>query len=146
MKQIKQSINQWTLVYQSTEQSETQWLCVDVAGHKIINVYKPPSSRLTPTAIPTFPHPSLYAAVSLPRGDFWRLTPQTKLQAPQIQLWSIIYRWSFYKIWECQDPWTNPPYWKLSGNGSVRWRLQLSARQLGLQYEYNISTRCFQKM
>jgi len=35
-----------------------------VAGYKIINVYKPPSSRLTPTAIPTFPHPSLYF------GDF----------------------------------------------------------------------------
>ena len=33
---------------------------MDVAGYKIINVYKPPRSRLTPTAIPTFPHPSLY--------------------------------------------------------------------------------------
>jgi len=34
-------------------------LCVDVAGYKIINVYKRPRSRLTPTAVPTFPHPSL---------------------------------------------------------------------------------------
>jgi len=39
-------------------------LCIDVAGYKIINVYKPPRSRFTPTAIPTFPHPSLYV------GDF----------------------------------------------------------------------------
>jgi len=51
-------------VDQSPEQSETEWLCVDVAGYKIINVYKPPRSRFTPTAIPTFPHPSLYV------GDF----------------------------------------------------------------------------
>jgi len=54
----------WSLVDQSPEQSETEWLCVDVTGYKIINVYKPPRSRFTPTAIPTFPHPSLYV------GDF----------------------------------------------------------------------------
>jgi len=28
----------WPLVDQSTEQSETEWLCVDVAGYMIINV------------------------------------------------------------------------------------------------------------
>jgi len=39
-------------------------LCVDVAGYKIVNVCKLPRSRLTPTTIPTFPHPSLYV------GDF----------------------------------------------------------------------------
>jgi len=39
-----------------------EWLCVDVAGFKIINVYKPPCWRFTPTAIPTFPHPSLYVS------------------------------------------------------------------------------------
>jgi len=55
---------EWSLVYQSPEQSETEWLCVDVAGYKIINVYKPPRSRFTPTAIPAFPHHSLYV------GDF----------------------------------------------------------------------------
>jgi len=49
---------EWSLVDQSPEKSETEWLCVDVAGYKIISVYKPPRSRLTPTAIPTFPHPS----------------------------------------------------------------------------------------
>jgi len=55
---------EWSLVDQSPEQSETQWLCIDVAGYQIINVYKRPRSRFTPTAIPTFPHPSLYV------GDF----------------------------------------------------------------------------
>jgi len=55
---------EWSLVDQSSEQSETEWLCVDFAGYKIVNVYKPPRSRLTPTTIPTFPHPSLYV------GDF----------------------------------------------------------------------------
>jgi len=55
---------EWSLADQSPEQSETEWLCIDVAGYKIINVCKPPRSRFTPTAIPTFPHPSLYV------GDF----------------------------------------------------------------------------
>ena len=51
---------EWSLVDQSPDQSETEWLCVDVAGYKIVNVHKPPRSRLTPTTIPTFPNPSLY--------------------------------------------------------------------------------------
>jgi len=55
---------EWSLVDQSPDQSETEWLCVDVADYKIVNVYKPPRSRLTHTTIPTFPHPSLYV------GDF----------------------------------------------------------------------------
>ena len=49
-----------SLVHQSPEQLETEWLCVDNAGYEIINVYKPPRSRFTPRAFPTFPHPSLY--------------------------------------------------------------------------------------
>jgi len=48
----------------SPEKSETEWSCVNVAGYKIIIVYKPPHSWLIPTAVPTFPHPILYA------GDF----------------------------------------------------------------------------
>ena len=35
-------------------------MCVDVAGYKIINIYKPLHSQLTPTTIPMAPHPSLY--------------------------------------------------------------------------------------
>ena len=60
-------VHEWlecSLVDQSPEQWETEWLCVDVAGYKIMNVYKLPRSRFTPTAIPTFPHHSLYV------GDF----------------------------------------------------------------------------
>ena len=53
-----------SLVDQSPDQSETEWLCVDVAGKQIINIYKPPRSRLTPATIPTFPQPSLHV------GDF----------------------------------------------------------------------------
>ena len=55
---------EWSPVNQSPEQSETEWLCIDVAGYNIINVFKPPRSWLTPMAISTFPYPSLYV------GDF----------------------------------------------------------------------------
>jgi len=48
---------EWTLVDLSPEQSETEWLCVDVAGYKFINVYKHPPLQLTPTAILTFSQP-----------------------------------------------------------------------------------------
>jgi len=47
---------EWSLVDQSPEQSETEWLCVDVSGYKIINVCKPLPSQLIPTTIPTFSH------------------------------------------------------------------------------------------
>jgi len=50
--------------YQSPVQSEAESWCVDFAGYKIINVNKSSRSRLTPTAIPAFPSPSLYV------GDF----------------------------------------------------------------------------
>ena len=53
----------WTLIDQSPAESETEWSCVDVAGYKIIKVYKPPPSWLTPTATPTF-------SVCLYAGDF----------------------------------------------------------------------------
>ena len=50
----------WTLV----ATSETEWLCVDVDGYRIVNVYKPPHTRLQASDLPVFPHPVLYA------GDF----------------------------------------------------------------------------
>jgi len=55
---------EWSLVDQSPEQSETERLCIEVAGCKIINVYKPPRSQLTAATVLLFPHPSLYV------GDF----------------------------------------------------------------------------
>ena len=54
----------WTLVDQSPDGSAIERLCVDVDGVKITNVYKPPTTQLTPTAFPVPPHPYLYA------GDF----------------------------------------------------------------------------
>ena len=54
----------WTLVDQSPATSETEWLCVDNDGYRIVNVYKPPSTRLQASDLPVFPHLVLYA------GDF----------------------------------------------------------------------------
>ena len=55
---------QWTLYDQSPTTSETEWLCVDVDGYKIVNIYKPLPTRLQVSELPVFTHPCLYA------GDF----------------------------------------------------------------------------
>ena len=47
------------LLDQSPPTSEIEWLCVDVDGYKIVNVYKPPPTRTL--NLPVFPHPCLYA-------------------------------------------------------------------------------------
>ena len=52
------------LLDQSPPTSEIEWLCVDVDGYKIVNVYKPPPTRLRSLDLPVYPHPCLYA------GDF----------------------------------------------------------------------------
>ena len=54
----------YTLLDQSPPTLEIEWLCVDVDGYKIVNVYKPPPTRLRTLDLPVFPHPCLYA------GDF----------------------------------------------------------------------------
>ena len=51
----------YTLLDQSLPTSEIEWLCVDVDGYKIVNVYKPPPTRLRSLDLPVFPHPCLYA-------------------------------------------------------------------------------------
>ena len=83
---------EWSLVDQSPDQSETKWLCVDVAGYKIVNLYKLPRSRLTPTTIPTFPHPSLYV------GDFNCQHVNWGYNIPQ--------RWEPGLLGNIQQPWT----------------------------------------
>ena len=50
----------WTLADQSLDGSVVEWLLVDVDGAKIVNVYKPPTSRMI-SSIPAFSHPCLYA-------------------------------------------------------------------------------------
>jgi len=54
----------WTFVDQFPDESTIEWLCINVDECKIVNIYKPPHSLLTPTAIPVFPYPCLYS------GDF----------------------------------------------------------------------------
>ena len=51
----------YTLLDQSPSTSEIEWLCVDVDGYKIVNVYKPQPTRLLTLDLPVFPHPYLYA-------------------------------------------------------------------------------------
>ena len=54
----------YTLLDQSSPKSEIEWLCVNVDGYKIVNVYKPPPKRLRNMDLLVFPHPCLYT------GDF----------------------------------------------------------------------------
>ena len=54
----------YSLLDQSPPTSEIEWLCVGIDGYKIVNVNKPPSTRLQSLDLPVFPHPCLYA------GDF----------------------------------------------------------------------------
>ena len=54
----------YTLLDQSPPTPEIEWLCEDVDGYKIVNVYKLPPTRLRFLDLPVFPHPCLYA------GDF----------------------------------------------------------------------------
>ena len=51
----------YTRLDQSPPTSEIEWLCVDVDGYKIVNVYKPPPTRWRTLDLPVFPHPCLYA-------------------------------------------------------------------------------------
>ena len=50
----------YTCLKQSHLKSETEWLCVDVDGYKIVNVYKPPPTRLRASDLLVLPHPCLY--------------------------------------------------------------------------------------
>ena len=51
----------WTLDDHSPPTSETEWLWVDVDGYRIVNVYKPPPTRLQAFDLPMFPYPVFYA-------------------------------------------------------------------------------------
>ena len=46
---------------QSPPTLKFKWLCVRVDGYKIVNVYKPPPTRLRTLDLSVFPHPCLYA-------------------------------------------------------------------------------------
>ena len=60
-------VHEWLrymLLDQSLLTSEIEWLCVDIDGYKIVNVYKPPSTWLRYLDLRVYPHPWLYV------GDF----------------------------------------------------------------------------
>ena len=42
----------WTFFNESPPTSETEWLCIDIDGYKIVNVYKPPPIRLQVFDVP----------------------------------------------------------------------------------------------
>ena len=54
----------WILINQSPPRSEIEWVWVDVDNYKIINVYKPPPTRMQASDLPAFPHPSSMLATS----------------------------------------------------------------------------------
>ena len=53
----------YLLLDQSPPTSEIEWLCVDVDGYKIVNVYKPPPTRLRTLNLPVYPHPVCTLAI-----------------------------------------------------------------------------------
>ena len=46
----------WILIDQSPPTSEIEWVCVDVDNYKIVNVYKPPPTRI-------FQHSHIFASM-----------------------------------------------------------------------------------
>ena len=52
----------YILLDQSPPTLEIEWLCVDVDGYKIINVYKAPPTQLQSLDLPVFPHPCFYTS------------------------------------------------------------------------------------
>ena len=52
-----------TLLDQSPPTSEIEWLCVDIDGYKIVNVYKPPPTRLRTLDLPVFLTPVCTLAI-----------------------------------------------------------------------------------
>ena len=61
----------YTLLDQSPPISEIEWLCVDVDGYKMVNVYKPPPTQLQSLDLPMFPYSYLYAGISNCLHDNW---------------------------------------------------------------------------
>ena len=46
----------YTLSKPSPPKLETECLCVDLDGYKIVNAYKPPTTRLQASDLPVLPH------------------------------------------------------------------------------------------
>ena len=75
----------WILIDQSPPTSEIEWVCVDVDNYKIVNVYKPPPTRMQASDLPAFPHPCLYSldVVSAQGGRQFPLWPLENRHQPR---------------------------------------------------------------
>ena len=51
----------WSTVARSHSNSEIEWLAIRIDGMTIVNIYKPPPTRLTPTLLPSFGNQCMYA-------------------------------------------------------------------------------------
>ena len=51
----------WSTVARSYSNSEIEWLAIRIDGMTIVNIYKPPPTRLTPTLLPSFGNQCIYA-------------------------------------------------------------------------------------
>ena len=72
----------YTLLDQSPPTSEIEWLCVDVDGYKIVNVYKPPPTRLRTLDLPMFLNTCLNAGnFNCRHADWGSITTVRKVSA-----------------------------------------------------------------
>ena len=51
----------WSAIGKSPERAEVEWITTKVQGITIVNIYKPPLSRLIPSSLPDVPAPAVYA-------------------------------------------------------------------------------------
>ena len=89
----------WTLYDQSPTTSETEWLCVDVDGYKIVNIYKPLPTRWQVSDLPMFTHLVCMRVISTAPMSTGVITPTARMetaywpgQAPTIFSFSTIRR------------------------------------------------------
>ena len=54
----------WSALRQSPPNADTEWIATKVQETTVVNVYKPPPTRLSPTSLPVYAAPAVYA------GDF----------------------------------------------------------------------------
>ena len=80
----------WTLFNQSPPTSETEWLCVDVDGYKIVNVYIPPPIPLQVSDLPVFPRMPGQIPTILPYFITQRMSSASTLIAGmQVPTWIL---------------------------------------------------------
>ena len=66
---------------QSPATSETEWLYVDVDSYNIVNVYKPPPTRLQASHLTVFAHLVLYAGNFNCPHVIWGIEPAVSMES-----------------------------------------------------------------